>query len=147
MQIALRYIHIVSAILAVGGTSFMAWCLLPVAKTMADAARDDLMTRTQQRFIKIVWLSIAGLIITGAINWIAMAGTYKDMGAAGNALIGSKTLLAVIMFGIVFAQNMKMISLKPRAYMIIVVHLAAIVILLASILRTLRLDHITNAGG
>jgi uncharacterized membrane protein len=141
LDIVMRYLHIVSAILAVGGLSFVAACLTPAMRVLDDGFRAQVAQVVMGRFVKIVWLAIAGLIVSGVYNWIMLAGTYKDLGPKGNALIGTKVLLAVILFGIIAAEATGWIKpKKPKGLMILKLHLAAIVILLGSILRALRLD-------
>ena len=145
VQIILRFVHIVSAILAVGGLGFLAFCLLPAAKGADDAARSAILPPAVAKFTKIVWLAIAGLIVSGVINWINFAGTYKAMGPAGNALIGTKVLLALILFAMVWAESTGFIKPKnPRGFLVAKLHLGMLVILLAVVLRGLRLAHVAG---
>ncbi len=142
LQIILRFIHIVSAVLAIGGLGFVVFCLLPAAKGADEAARSAILPPAVMRFMKIVWLAIAGLVVSGVINWINFASTYKAMGPAGNALIGTKVLLALILFAMVWAESTGFIKPKnPRGLIVAKLHLGMLIILLAVILRGLRLAH------
>lgn len=145
LQIVMRYVHICSAIIAMGGMTFLIACLLPVANKLPDSERGQMIGGSIERFHRWVWIAIVGLTVSGAYNWYMYSGVYKDMGPAGNALIGSKVLLALIMFGLVGAKSMGLIKFsRPRTLPMINLHLAAIVVLLAAILRTLRLSHIVG---
>ena len=145
LQIAMRYIHIVSAIVAVGGITFAIVCLTPAVKLLEDTHREGVVKFAEGRFTRVLWVAIAGLVVSGTYNWILLADVYKEMGPKGNALIGTKVLLAVIIFAIVFGRSINLIGGRARMWHMINVHLAAIVILLAAILRHFRLEHI--AGG
>jgi uncharacterized membrane protein len=139
LQVAMRYVHVVSAIMAVGGMSFILICLVPSLRLLDDTLRGSLDKLVHHRFLRLVWASIAGLTISGAYNWYMLAGEYKAMGKIGNALIGTKVLLAVIMFAVVGARSAGLIT-NQRAALMINIHLAAIVILLGSVLRYYRLE-------
>jgi uncharacterized membrane protein len=141
LQVAMRYIHIVSAILAVGGMSFILICLAPSLRLLDDTFRGSLDKLVHHRFLRLVWASIAGLTVSGAYNWYMLAGEYKAMGPMGNALIGTKVLLAVIMFAVVAARSFGLIA-NQRVALMINIHLAAVVILLGSVLRYYRLQYL-----
>lgn len=136
----MRYLHIVSAMLVVGGICFMAFCLSPVMRLLDDGFSESWMKRVRERFHKVMWISIGGLTISGVYNWILSAGTYKAMGPKGNALIGTKVLLAVIMFAMAWVGSLG--AIKPKVVQMVNIHLAAVVILLAAILRYLRIEHL-----
>ena len=138
LQILFRYVHIVSAIVLVGGTTFIAIAMLPSMRLLEDNLRGSVQKLAMDRFIRAVWLGIAGLIVSGAYNWILLAPTYKAIGPIGNILIGIKVLVAIVLFAVVWANRIGLMKLPIRAYLVLNLHLAAVVILLAVILRYLR---------
>ena len=144
LQIVMRYAHILSAVTAVGGLLFMAFCLAPVARLLADDARQPFVESVHKRFLCIVNVAIILLIVSGVYNWGLLAQTYKSMGPVGNALLGIKVLLALIMFVVIWLRTAGLFK-NDKAARMINVHLAAIVILLAVILRYYRLEYL--AGG
>ena len=144
--IIMRYIHIVSAITAVGGIMFCMLCLSPAVRLLDDGFRDSLLKLVHGRFLRVLWVCIAGLTISGVFAWMHWAPIYKDMGPLGNALIGTKVLLAVMMFAVVGARSIGMIK-NPRVALMINIHLAAGVILIAAILNQYRVAHMTAAVG
>lgn len=141
----MRYVHIVSAVVAMGGLTFMLLCLSPTTRVLDDGFSDSWMKMIRRRFDRVVWLSIAGLVVSGVYNWVLSAGAYKAMGPVGNILIGTKVLLAMAMFAVVWMGGSGM--LKPRAAQMINVHLGAVVVLLAVILRYLRLEYLQGLAG
>lgn len=134
--IVMRYLHIISALSAIGGMVFLISCLLPAAKQLDDATRQNLVKTAHDRFLRILWLAIAGLTISGVYAWIRYESFYKSLGPIGHILIGTKVLLALIMFAIVFARSIKLIQPKnPRTLPMINLHIAAIIMLIAAALR------------
>ena len=136
LDVAMRYLHVVSAIVAVGGLAFAALCLTPAVRVLDDSFRASVMKLVQLRFRRVVWVAIFGLIVTGTYNWVRAAEHYKDLGAKANALIGTKVLLAMVLFAIVAAESVGWLKpKKPTALTTVKLALAAVVILLGSILR------------
>lgn len=145
LQIVMRYIHIVAAIFVVGGLGFYAICLTPAMRLLDDGFSESWSKMIQKRFVRLLWVGIAGLLVSGVYNWMKSVQTYKAMGASGNALIGTKVLLALLIFAIVWAGSIGL--LKPKTWQKSALHLAAIVILLATILRYFRLEHLQSLVG
>lgn len=139
LSVLMRYLHIVSAVVAVGGMAFMLLCLSPAAKLLDEKTRESLLDAVHGRFQRVVWACIGGLIVSGLYNWMLLAGAYKAMGPIGNALIGTKVLLAAIIFGVVWARSAGFLSKASRRRVLMInIHLAAIVILLGAVLRHYR---------
>jgi len=145
LQILMRYLHIVSAVMAVGGIAFLAFCLSPVMRLLDDGFSESWMKRVRERFHKVMWISIGGLIVSGIYNWVLSASIYKAMGAKGNALIGIKVLLAIIIFVMAWVGSLGVV--KPKVVQMVNIHLAAVVILLGAVLRYFRLEYIQSLAG
>ena len=143
LVIVMRYLHIVSAIVLVGGWVFMSWCMIPATRLLDDSFRESLMAMLKKRFVRLVWFSLGGLLVSGVYNWMLFAGQYKQIGPKANALIGLKVLLALILFAHIWARSAGLIQCKSKAHLTSHIHLAAIIILLAGVLRYFRLA----AGG
>jgi uncharacterized membrane protein len=132
--VALRYVHIVSTAVLVGGMVFMSVALKPALKTLDEERRRMLQQAVERGFKRAVYLCFLGLLISGAYNWIRLADQYKEMGPKGNIVIGIKVLLAVMMFVIISGRDLKLIRLPGKACHMINLHLVAIIILLAGLL-------------
>jgi uncharacterized membrane protein len=132
--VALRYVHIVSTAVLVGGMVFMSVALKPALKTLDDERRRTFQQIVERGFKRAVYLCFLGLFISGAYNWIRLADQYKEMGPKGNIVIGIKVLLAVIMFVIISGRDLKLIKLPGKACHMINLHLVAVIILLAGLL-------------
>ena len=138
----MRYIHIASAISVVGGLVFLLICLIPAVRLLDDGFSESWMKVIRERFTRLLWIGIVGLIVSGVYNWVLGASTYKAIGPIGNAIIGFKVLLAMIMFTVVWAGSMGL--LKPKVCHMVNIHIAALVILLAVILRHMRLEYLQS---
>ena len=141
LQIVMRYLHLTSVIVAVGGWAFLLICLRPATRMVETSLRDTVTNLTQQKFARVLWFAIGGLIVSGIYNWVLLAKEYKQVGAIGNALIGTKVLLAVVMFAIIWLRAIGLIKGRERMFLSINIHLAALIVLLAAILRYYRLTH------
>jgi uncharacterized membrane protein len=134
--VVMRYLHIISALSAVGGMVFLISCLLPAVKPLEDETRKAVVQKAHDRFLRVLWLAIGGLTISGVYTWMRYETFYKSMGWIGHALIGTKVLLALIMFSIVFARSIGLIQPKnPRVIPMINLHIAAVIMLIAAVLR------------
>ncbi|MCC6578840.1 MAG: hypothetical protein IT440_00225 [Phycisphaeraceae bacterium] len=138
--VLMRFLHITGAILAVGGLSFIAACFRPSLKSLPQDQRDALAGAVRGRFLKVQLIAIALLVISGVYGWILSAAAYKAIGPAANAMIGIKVLLALILFAVVWMRSSGILKSDKLAGMINL-HLAAVIILLAGILRYLQLYH------
>ncbi|MDQ3271272.1 MAG: hypothetical protein M3Q12_03750, partial [Pseudomonadota bacterium] len=69
----MKFLHIASAIVWLGGISFMLFALRPAATAqLAPPQRLPLIAGVLQNFFKWVWLSIGLLLLTGLAMLIAV---------------------------------------------------------------------------
>ena len=103
-----RYLHVVSAILAIGGLFFMR-VILPMGLAQADAAsREAVFLRCRRGFKMIVHPAVLFLILTGAFNTWAAWDDYKLHTRLMHGLWGPHMLLGLI--GMILA----LVSLAPE---------------------------------
>lgn len=143
LLVAMRYLHIAGAILTMGGLTFWLVCCVPSLGKSDPRDADTLLKPIRQRLQKLLLLGILLLAVSGTFNWIANAGTYRAMGAHANMLIGIKTLLAAVMFGVTLGRWLLKRSIS-RFWAIFNLHLGAIVVLLACVLLVLKILHLKN---
>jgi uncharacterized membrane protein len=101
----MRILHIGTAIIMVGGTFFVRFVLFPAAtQSLPDDAHARLRTAVMSTWKKIVHAGIVLFILTGAINYYRVIAEGKHKGdALYHALLGSKILLALVIFFIASA--------------------------------------------
>lgn len=143
LNLLARWAHILAAIVAVGGTFFARFVLLPSQGVLSDADREALHDAMRRRWSKIVAASIAFLLISGLYNIAVIeAKTTAPMDYGWyRPLFGVKFLLAIIIFGIASllsgrteaAQRMRQ---RARFWMNVNIVLAVLVVCISGILRT-----------
>jgi uncharacterized membrane protein len=100
LLLILRYMHILGAIMLMGGTIFMRFALAPTVATLDGGAKADLHEKVRSRWSKFVMLAAALLLISGLGN-MGLASQYEFQpifGLSYNMVVGIKFLLAIPIF-------------------------------------------------
>ena len=95
-----RWIHVLSAVIAVGGMLFMRFVLMPSAReTLTDEQLSALRESVIGRWRKVVLVVIVLLLVSGSVNflWVGMP-KAKEVGPSYHSLFGVKFLLALGVF-------------------------------------------------
>ncbi len=123
-------VHIISAILAVGGVAFFRFAVIPYAATLPESDRGTFLTNIRKRYVPILHGSFAFLILTGIhhITRIIRSGlVFQD-------LLKVKIVIALIIvfIGVALTTSKGFEGIKKNApaYMMINLVLAAIVVFL-----------------
>ena len=90
-----RWLHIIPAIILVGGTLFMRFSLVPTADESNASA--ELRESIRRRWSKLVMISVLFLLISGLYN-TAMKAIGFELSPLYNGLLGLKILLALAVF-------------------------------------------------
>jgi uncharacterized membrane protein len=96
-----RIIHVSTAIVLVGGSTFMAFVLLPTAEHLDSSQHEKLRGLINGRWKRFVHVGILLFLITGFYNYFRQMPFHKGDGLY-HALIGTKIILA---FGIFFIAS------------------------------------------
>lgn len=97
IDVASRIFHILTAIVLLGGSTFMLLVLLPELKAADDSLRSHMVTNLRNRWRKLVHPGIALFLITGFYNYFRAMPNHKGDGLY-HALIGTKIILALGVF-------------------------------------------------
>ncbi len=99
--ISFRWIHIVTACIAVGGVFFMR-IILPIGlSTLDPEAKKTAFLRTRRVFKIVIHSAILLFLISGTYNAIRNWPAYTAMGpGVGHGMFGMHLLLALVVFGI-----------------------------------------------
>jgi hypothetical protein len=139
-----RWMHLASAIVAVGGAVFMRFALIPAAKaTLTDDVHERLREAVRARWAKFVHASIALLLITGSINFAILAIPPKIKPLPYHPIFGVKVLAAFAVFFIASALMSKGpgfagIRAKRAKWLGILLALGGLIVLLSGILSQVR---------
>lgn len=97
-----RVTHVTTAIVLAGGTAFVVFLLIPSTKGILEAEELKLRMSINQRWKRFVHFGILLFLVSGFYNYFRAMPGHKGDGAY-HALIGTKILLALIMFFIASA--------------------------------------------
>ncbi|MDR7447343.1 MAG: DUF4149 domain-containing protein, partial [Armatimonadota bacterium] len=76
------FLHVLSAVVWVGGMLFLALVAVPVLRGLPDRPRADLVARMGERFRPVAWTCIVVLLVTGILN-LAYRGVSWESVATG----------------------------------------------------------------
>lgn len=97
--ILFRWLHILAAITAVGGTIFMRVALLPSVGVLVDDQRKSLHEAVRSRWVKFVMGAILFLLVSGIYNFIMKLDQLpQESKGLYHGLFGTKVLIASIIF-------------------------------------------------
>jgi uncharacterized membrane protein len=141
LGVVLRWMHILAAITAVGGTIFSRVALLPAVGSLPDEPRRALLEGIRSRWSKYVAAAILFLLVSGLWNFMQMERTYK-LGALYHALFGIKFLLAFVIFFLASVLNgrsalAQKFRANARCWLTVNMTLAILVVCISGVLRGL----------
>lgn len=65
MMVAARVVHVLSAVVWVGGTVFLVAVAVPYARSLGDDRRTAVASDIGRRFRPVAWTALAGLVLSG----------------------------------------------------------------------------------
>jgi uncharacterized membrane protein len=148
-NVVVRWIHISSAVVGIGGMAFLALVLVPAARRGGTEAARAALDAALPGFRQILLTVIALLLLTGIYNlWLVMpkASALGDLKRTYHMVLGMKLLLALILFGTassVAAAGRRAGGFQPRHAPLLSVSLVLAVVILflsATLRRTWDLD-------
>lgn len=131
----ISFVHVACAVIAVGGSFFLRIMLMRIAKKEGGLT-PELQAMLGARWVKVMWHSLFGLLLTGAItlgNSFA-AGHY---GPLQQALLGVKFLLIFAIVGILSVLSANPPSMKEKRGQLLLINIALgfLVVLVSTLLR------------
>ena len=137
-----RWLHILAAMTAVGGTIFARFVVLPAHAGLTPQARESLHAEMRRRWSKIVMASIGFLILSGFYNFFTIVQNYSGVLPKWyQILFGIKFLLAMVVFAIAsLLAGRTALADKLRAnarfWMSVNILLAVLIVCISGVLRT-----------
>jgi uncharacterized membrane protein len=147
--LALRWFHLVAAMIVVGGTIFMRFSLVPSVSVLADEQRKALHEQIRSRWAKLIAGAVAFLLVSGIINFLmflsesktpAWQQWHQTYNSLYQFVFGAKFALALVVFFISSAlagrgEATKKFRQDAKWWMTVNLVLALIVVLLSGVLR------------
>ena len=104
LLLVLRYMHILGAVMLMGGTIFMRFALAPTVLTLEGSSRADFHDRVRSRWSKFVMLSSGLLLVSGLANMMLFTSSRYELdrvpvlGMSYGMAVGIKFLLSLPIF-------------------------------------------------
>jgi uncharacterized membrane protein len=113
MPVLMKFLHILAAIVWLGGVSFMLFALRPAAaQLLAPPQRLALIANILQRFFPFVWASIGVLLLTGLAMLLGVG--MKNAPVGWHAMLGIG-LLMFALFGHLYFGPFRRLKLAVSA--------------------------------
>jgi uncharacterized membrane protein len=143
-NVFVRWLHVTSAVTAIGAMIFMRVVLQPVVAAQDPSTRQVMVERVLPRFKTLLHSALGLLLLTGAYNlWIAIPKVRSlAYHTLYHSVVGTKILLVLVLFGFVGA----VLSSSPAAanmqesrqrWLTVLIVLALVILFLSAILRRL----------
>lgn len=141
-----RWIHVISAAVAIGGVVFMRIILPLGIRTLAPESQSEVINGVRAIFKRVIHTAILLLLLSGIYNTIQNWDAYKLNRAVMHGLWGTHLLLGLVVFTIAFiALAGKTHTPRGKMLMAVNIGLLMIVVALASTLKFAR-DRAVRAG-
>jgi uncharacterized membrane protein len=157
LLLVLRYMHILGAIMLMGGTIFMRFALAPSVLTLEGSTRSEFHERVRSRWSKFVMLASGLLLVSGLANMMIyskMFGFEMQPDPLFHLkyamLVGIKFILAlpIFLFASLLAgrsETAKKFQAKATFWMNVNLALALVMVLLGGLLKFVGRDYKTAA--
>ncbi len=97
LNLVVRWVHILTAILLVGGTMFWRLVWVPAAMELTDANRAEALNAMLARWNRLVMIGTGLLLISGFINVYRIMLDY-ELRKPYHMVFGVKVLMAMVIF-------------------------------------------------
>jgi uncharacterized membrane protein len=147
-----RWIHVGTSIVLVGGTVFMRFVLAPAASaTLSNAEHAALRERILGTWKRFVHIGILLFLLSGFYNYLAVAIPKHKGDGLYHALMGTKILLALVVFFFASAlvgksPGLQKIRDNRAKWLLVVVLLSAIIVGIAGFLKIRTWEPKTEAA-
>ncbi|MGN6135776.1 MAG: hypothetical protein ACTHOU_14910 [Aureliella sp.] len=134
-----RIAHVATAIVLVGGSTFMAFVLLPTAQQLDSAQHERLRDAINGRWKRFIHLGILLFLVTGFYNFVRQLPNHKG-DSLYHALLGTKILLALGVFFIASAlvgrsRAFEGMRAERAKWLKIIVLLAAVIVCISGFVK------------
>ncbi len=141
--VLMRWLHVGSAALVVGGLALIVLSAGPVRCLIDNNEAAAVIRRIELRYRWVLAAAVLGLIISGVFQWVIFGQAYQGLGAKALGLLSVKILFATALFALLWAfQVESMVHPKARTWRLVNLSLAVLVVMLAGVLRYMRLGDI-----
>src|SRR5438094_490555 len=101
LSVVMRWLHVVAAVIAVGGTIGMRFVVLPALERVPNS--DEIAAALRLPFKRLIHSAIGLLLLTGFYNYMVVAVPAvrkQGLGSSYHPLMGIKIILSLVLFTI-----------------------------------------------
>lgn len=140
--VLMRWLHLGSMAVVVGGLTLVVLSAGPAKSLLGDEASASVVRKIEARYRWALMVAVFGLVISGVYQWVIFGQAYQGQGTAILVVLSIKVLVATAVFALLWAfQVDSMIDDKARVWRWLNLSLAVLVLMLAGVVRYLRLRH------
>ena len=100
LDLALRWLHILSAVMLVGGVLFWRLAVVPASRELGEEARLKFNFALARAWSKWVMVATAILLLSGLINAVRNITRFQFDGPGYHMLVGVKLMVALLIFAL-----------------------------------------------
>lgn len=105
LELVVLYVHVLAAIVFVGGSLFIWLAFLPGIGDFSDDLRNQVIVKVTKRFGRVVDVSLVVLFVTGIYNATWYLGGL-GFGSVGSKILLAKSLLTLVMVCTIYFNNL-----------------------------------------
>jgi copper resistance protein D len=111
MRLAILYLHVVAAVVWVGGLAFQAHGLLPAARRGSAAVFADVARRARP----ITWTAISIVVLTGFYNVTQLGALARVMETGAGLMLAAKFILVILAVALTGQRDFAHVALLQAA--------------------------------
>tara|TARA_R110002111_G_scaffold226678_2_gene288298 strand:- start:363 stop:821 length:459 start_codon:yes stop_codon:yes gene_type:complete len=141
--VLMRWLHIGSAALLLGGMALIVLSAGPAKSLMDNDDAKAVFRKIELRFRWVLAAAVFGLIVSGVYQWVIFGQVYQEIGGLALGLLSVKVLFATMLFALLWAfQVESMLHPKAKLWRWMNLSLAVLVVMMAGVLRFIRLGDV-----
>ncbi len=138
MTTLMQWVHLMAAVVGVGGMAFLLLILIPSLRVLSTEQREALSRAVAAKFRWATWSAITLLLISGLYN--IRRYYWEEPWDKAWKFLALKIVLSFALFGIVLALTIPLKVFDPlrarrRTWLIVALSLGVVVILISAYLR------------
>ncbi|MDA0831772.1 MAG: hypothetical protein O2955_00835 [Planctomycetota bacterium] len=135
-----RWLHVLTAIVLVGGTIFMRFVLMPSATVLSEGEHNALREQLLSRWKKFVHAGIGLLLLTGFYNYLVVMRPSHGGDGLYHGVMGTKIILALVVFMIASGLVGRSAAFEPlrqnrKRWLAVLVAMTVIIVLMSGLLK------------
>ncbi|HEU4367770.1 MAG TPA: CopD family protein [Methylomirabilota bacterium] len=111
MRLAVLYLHVVAAVVWVGGLAYQTHVLLPAARRGAVAAFADAARRARP----VTWTAVAVVVLTGFYNVTQLGSLERVMATGAGLMLAAKFTLVILAVALAGQRDFAQVPLLRAA--------------------------------